>query len=77
MKTNMIANIAALTMAALTLLSILACGDDSETTSSSTGSCCLNGSYYECPSADDAGMCSLEDGPGACSRDSSKDDECE
>ncbi len=60
-------------MTALTILSVLACGDDGE---SSTGNCCLNGSYYECPSADDAGMCSLDDGPGNCTRDSSKDDEC-
>ena len=63
-------------MTLLTFISVLACGDDSTSSSSSTGSCCLNGSYYTCPSADDAGECSLDDGPGNCSRDSSKDDTC-
>lgn len=51
-------------------------GDGSSTNESGEFSCCLNGSFYDCPSSDALNKCSLKDGPGACSRDSSGDDSC-
>lgn len=38
--------------------------------------CCLNGAYYECPSSDAMNGCSLNTGPGVCTRDASKDADC-
>ena len=51
-------------------------GDGDDGSSSSSFTCCLNGSFYECASAEDLQGCNLNDGPGNCSRDSSKDDTC-
>src|SRR5688572_12308858 len=55
-------------------------GDDGSASTSSSSSesytCCLNGSFYECPSSNAVSECSLQDGPGECSRASSRDDEC-
>lgn len=47
-------------------LAALSCGGASSSTS-----CCVNGSYYQCPSADAAQTCTT-----SCSRDSSKDTTC-
>jgi hypothetical protein len=54
-------------------------GDGSASTSSSSSesyTCCLNGSFYECPSSSALSECSLNTGPGDCDRNSSRDDEC-
>jgi hypothetical protein len=58
---------------ALGLIPLGACGgdDDDDDDSSSTGHCCINGWYYECPSAD-----AVNDCPDSCTRDASKDDDC-
>ena len=64
---------ALLTMTALTwgALGLAACGDESSSSSSSF-SCCINGSYYSCESADAVQKCGNSDFSG-CTRDSSKD----
>ena len=63
------------------VLCLLACGgddsgDSSSSSSSSSFTCCLNGEFYQCPSQDAVSKCTLADGPGECSRDSSKDNTC-
>lgn len=61
-------------MGLLVGLSALACGDDTD--SSSSNSCCLNGSFYSCPDSDAQNSCNFTDGADECNRDSSRDDEC-
>jgi hypothetical protein len=75
---------------AVSVCSVIGCGGDTSsgtgsgtpsggnTTggSSFTGSCCLNGSFYSCPTEDDVSKCSLDTGPGNCTADSSKDNTC-
>jgi hypothetical protein len=68
-------------LCALIVPCVFACGgddsgDSSSSSSSSSFTCCLNGEFYECPSSDAVSKCTLADGPGECSRDSSKDDKC-
>lgn len=59
----------------------VACGDDDDdcgdTYSSEEAYCCLNGAYYDCPTGDDAEACFNNFEPGECSRDSTKDGECD
>ncbi len=57
---------------------LAACGGGSGSTTPSreTGSCCINGSYYTCPSSAAATDCFNNRSPGSCSRDSSKDSTC-
>ncbi len=50
--------------------------DDGGSSSSESYSCCLNGSFHECPSSSAVQACNLQDGPGDCNRVSSRDDEC-
>jgi hypothetical protein len=69
---------AALSLLALT---VFACGDegsddDGSSGSSSDFSCCLNGEFYDCPTSEAVGNCSLTTGPGTCTRDSSRDSTC-
>lgn len=58
-------------VATLVGLSALACGDDTSSSSSSF-SCCINGSYYTCPNSDAVNQCGQGDS-SSCDRDSSKD----
>ena len=51
-------------------------GADDDDGGSSSFTCCLNGSFYECSSSAELSNCNLSNGPGSCSRDSSKDDTC-
>ena len=53
----------------------IGCGDSTDD-SSFSGSCCINGSYYTCDSADGVEKCGSGDTSG-CSRDSSKDSDCD
>ena len=62
---------------------IIGCGSDTGSSSTGnsssstfTGSCCLNGSFYSCPDEGSVSKCSLDAGPGACTRDSSRDTTC-
>lgn len=68
---NKLISLAFATISALALFT--ACGD----TESSSYDCCLNGAYYDCATESEFGTCNLEDGATECSRDSSKDSECE
>ena len=43
-----------------------------ESTSESSYTCCVNGSFYECPDAESMNQCVDQ-----CDRDSSRDNECE
>lgn len=61
--------------------SALACGftdDDSNSSSSSQDySCCLNGQYFDCSDAGEFETCNFDDFASDCSRDPSRDDECQ
>lgn len=39
--------------------------------------CCLNGEYYECPDEDSTTQCAFDFDPSDCTRDSTRDSECE
>lgn len=64
------------------VFSVLACGSkDSSSSSGSTSgtssaSCCLNGSWFDCPSADASTSCFNTGDPGSCSRNAAKDPGC-
>ena len=74
---------------AVSACSVIGCGGDTSSGSGSpsggdsttggstfTGSCCLNGSFYSCATSEDVSQCSLDNGPGNCTADSSKDSTC-
>jgi hypothetical protein len=72
---------------AVSACSVIGCGGDTGTSSgtpsgdtttggSSSFTCCLNGSFYECPTEADVSMCSVKLDPSNCTADSSKDNTC-
>ena len=71
----MLKDIPSVMLVFLTILTVfsLACGDDDSSSSSSSSSytCCVNGAFHTCGSAEDINECTTR-----CSRDSSRDDEC-
>ncbi len=62
-------------LAALTLMFALLAGCVTEETHTDYD-CCLNGQYYDCADEDEFQTCNLNDGASECTRDASRDDEC-
>ncbi len=64
------------------LAALSGCGSEGSSSSGgstgtqSSASCCLNGSWYDCPSDSEATTCFDKSDPSGCTRNSDRDKEC-
>lgn len=67
----------AIACAPLLALGVACGGDDDDDSSSSSYTCCLNGSFYTCPDSASVDQCGSQGDPSACTREVSRDSECD